>query len=48
MRDKLSAAEARLRGLPTRNENDCVVNGRGDGPLSWEVDECFVAELEGA
>ena len=39
MRDELSAAEVRLRGVPTRKENACVVNGHGDGPLSWEIDE---------
>ena len=39
MHDKLSAAEARLRGVRTRDENACVVNDHGDGPLSWEVDE---------
>ena len=39
MHDKLSAAEARLWGVRTRDENACVVNDHGDGLLSWEVDE---------
>ena len=39
MHDGLSAAEARRRGVRTRDENACVVNDYGDGLLSWEVDE---------
>ena len=39
MHDELSAAEARLRSVRTRDENACVVNDHGDGLLSWEVDE---------
>ena len=37
----LSAAEAKPRGLPTRNENACVVNGHGDGLLGREDGECI-------
>ena len=40
LRDELSATEAKLRSLPTRNENACVVNGHGDGLLGWEDGEC--------
>ena len=39
MHDELSAAEARLQGMRTRDENACVVNDHGDGLLNWEVDE---------
>ena len=41
MHDELSAAEARLWGVRTRDKNACVVNDHGDGHglLSWEVDE---------
>ena len=39
MHNELSAAEARLRGVRTGDENACVVNDHGDGLLSWKVDE---------
>ena len=39
MYDELSAAEARLRGVRTRDKNACVVDDHGDGLLNWEVDE---------
>ena len=39
MHDEFSAAEDRLWGARTRDENACVVNDHGDGLLSWEVDE---------
>ena len=39
MRDELSMVEAKLRDMLTRIANACVVNGHGDGPLSWEIEE---------
>ena len=46
MRDELSAVEAKLRSLPTRNESACVVNGHEDGLLGWEDDECVSGQSQ--
>ena len=39
MHDELSAAEARLRGVRTRDKNARGVNDHGGGLLSWKVRE---------
>ena len=39
MHDELSTAEARLRGVRTRDKNAHGVNDHGGGLLSWDVDE---------
>ena len=39
MHDKLSAAEARLRGVRTQDKKARGVNDHGGGLLSWDVDE---------